>query len=102
MSDESIKEPHVRVMAEYIDSELNQLYEIDAVRCAGLVDMTQEGSCRSHAAGPCRGMSPFQGFRTEPFRRHILSDQACPIARGSAYFHHKQMTLLSSRVSSRT
>lgn len=32
MSDESIKEPHVRVVAEYIDSELADMYAVDAVR----------------------------------------------------------------------
>lgn len=32
MSDESIKEPHVRVLAEYIDSELADIYAVDAVR----------------------------------------------------------------------
>eukprot|EP00752_Nemacystus_decipiens_P005308 g4815.t1 len=30
MSDESIKEPHVRVLAEYIDSELADIYAVDA------------------------------------------------------------------------
>ncbi|CAM9832338.1 unnamed protein product [Pylaiella littoralis] len=30
MSDESIKEPHVRVLAEYIDSELDDIYAVDA------------------------------------------------------------------------
>lgn len=32
MSDESIKEPHVRVLAEYIDTELADIYAVDAVR----------------------------------------------------------------------
>ena len=32
MGNESIKEPHVRVIAEYLDSELADVYEIDAVR----------------------------------------------------------------------
>ena len=29
--DESIKEPHVRVLAEYIDSELADIYAVDVV-----------------------------------------------------------------------
>lgn len=32
MGNEAIKEPHVRVMAEYMDRELADVYEIDAVR----------------------------------------------------------------------
>ena len=36
MNNESIKEPHVRVIAEYMDSELADVYEIDAVRGACL------------------------------------------------------------------
>lgn len=31
MSDESIKEPHVRALAEYIDSELADIYAVDVV-----------------------------------------------------------------------
>lgn len=34
MSDESIKEPHVRALAEYIDSELADIYAVDVVRVA--------------------------------------------------------------------
>lgn len=34
MNNESIKEPHVRVIAEYMDSELADVYDIDAVRGA--------------------------------------------------------------------
>lgn len=36
MSNESIKEPHVRMIAEYMDSELADVYDIDAVRGACL------------------------------------------------------------------
>lgn len=36
MNNESIKEPHVRVIAEYMDSELSDVYEIGAVRGACL------------------------------------------------------------------
>lgn len=32
MGNEAIKEPHVRVIAEYIDRELADVYDIDAVR----------------------------------------------------------------------
>lgn len=32
MNNESIKEPHVRVIAEYMDKELAEVYQIDAVR----------------------------------------------------------------------
>lgn len=36
MSDESVKEPHVRVLAEYVDAELADIYAVDVVRCCGV------------------------------------------------------------------
>lgn len=48
MSNDRIKEPHVRVMAKYIESELAGMYKADAVSdgAAVWVHAGESGSCR--------------------------------------------------------
>ncbi len=50
--DESIKEPHVRVLAEYIDSELADIYAVDVVSSGGSLLIERLGCSPLHHVWP--------------------------------------------------